>query len=483
MTVQNESGITTQGRSKRLLLIAYSFPPVGGAGVQRPVKWVKYLGSFGWNVTVVTAANPSVPVRDESLLQDIPPSLKVVTARTWEPSYSVKQKLIAGAGPTTGMRGLKERLRNTVRQVASFLLQPDPQILWVPNAIRAATRALKNEPCDAVLVTAPPYSSFLVGSYVRRRFRIPLVLDYRDEWDLSNRFLEHAKRDAFSRFVQDRLQQFVMRRADAVVATTLSSTNRLAQKLERLGRKVRTACVYNGYDPDDFVQRVVTESPDEVPDKGVTERAESNRERFRLLYTGTLWNIMDIRPLVEAIEQLAANRPDLLARLEVICIGRKTPEQLQMLRRLQPLPCKTELIDYCDHAQILVWQRSADALLLLLSSVPGTERWVPAKLFEYLASRKAVLGIVPDGEAATILHDYWPGEQFRPDDIGGISEWLRRRLESLSDPVRCPAPQIAREDYDRFSRQAQTAVLAGLLDEVTAAGLPRDYSLIAESRA
>src|SRR4051794_23942613 len=124
-----------ESRPRRLLLVAYNFPPVGGAGVQRPVKWVKNLRHFGWDVTVLTAENPSVPTRDESLLADIPDDVLVIRARTWEPHYRTKQGLTLTTSPVR--RGPIARFQSSVKKfmkgAATLALQPDSQILWVCN--------------------------------------------------------------------------------------------------------------------------------------------------------------------------------------------------------------------------------------------------------------------------------------------------------------------------------------------------------------
>ena len=183
-------------RARRVLLIAYNFPPVGGAGVQRPAKWAKYLRRCGWEVTVLTTENPSVPVRDESLLADLPDDVRIVRARTWEPDYRVKQSLVTGNTTKPGLlTRIKSAVKGLARRVVKLALQPDPQVLWNPNALRAGAAALREQPHDAILVTAPAYSSFFIGASLKKQFGIPLILDYRDEWDLSGKYLENAQRD------------------------------------------------------------------------------------------------------------------------------------------------------------------------------------------------------------------------------------------------------------------------------------------------
>ncbi|MDF1744198.1 MAG: hypothetical protein P1V19_10945, partial [Gimesia sp.] len=132
---------------KRLLLISYHFPPVGGAGVQRPVKFVKYLRQFGWDVSVLMAANPSVPVFDNSLLDDIPEDTHLVKARTWEPDYALKKNMATQKQTdhsTSLLAPVKSTCRKVIKAGAGLLLQPDAQILWYPNALKAGKRLLKN---------------------------------------------------------------------------------------------------------------------------------------------------------------------------------------------------------------------------------------------------------------------------------------------------------------------------------------------------
>jgi glycosyltransferase involved in cell wall biosynthesis len=444
---------------RRLLLVAYSFPPVGGAGVQRPVKWVKNLGQFGWDVTVLTPENPSVPTRDESLFADIPDDVLIVRARTWEPDYQSKQAMLdkVGAEREGFMRRAKVGVKKLVRQTAKLALQPDPQILWVPNAIRAARKVLSEIQHDAILVTAPAYSSFFIGTSLKRRFKLPLIMDFRDEWDLSGRYLENAQRDNFSRIVQERMQRYVLRRADAIVATTHASTANLAEKLSRLNRSgIKAVTIFNGFDAEDF-------SADKLGRAVLPTKSVSSSTYFRLLYTGTLWNLTTIEPLVAAILQLERTAPELVATLELVCVGRKTPEQIAILERLRGCGCRLELIDYCAHAEVLGWLQSANAVCLLLSDVPGAERVVPAKLFEYLAIRRDILAIMPNGEAADIVKRFFPVGHFAPNDIDAIAGWLKGRL---SGEMKSNVAQIANGDINEFDRVSQTGRLAMLLNEV-----------------
>ncbi|WP_339728406.1 hypothetical protein [uncultured Gimesia sp.] len=440
---------------KRLLLVSYHFPPVGGAGVQRPVKFVKYLRKFGWDVSVLMAANPSVPVFDNSLLVDIPEETHLEKARTWEPDYALKRNM--GSQNKTGQSSsllapVKSVCRKLVKAGAGLLLQPDAQILWYPNALKAGKRLLKNVHHDAILATAPPYSNLILASKLKQKFHLPLIADFRDEWDLSSKYLENHQQDPVSHLIQARLQKSVMRHSDAIVATTQASTQRLLDRAHQFGTDAIGKCIYNGFDRDDFE---LLDEPVHQPQK------HEGQKRFRIVYTGTLWNLTTVEPLIKAVETIHHESPDLLSGLELQFIGRKTPEQLALLERIQQTKSTLITEEYCTHHEALKKMAAADALCLLLSDVDGADRVAPAKLFEYLAINREILSITPAGETAGILNDFWPAGNFRVNDTAGIVRWIKERLQGNV------APEISNpEKIEQFNREFQAGQLAEILNQL-----------------
>jgi glycosyltransferase involved in cell wall biosynthesis len=433
--------------SRRVLLIAYQFPPVGGAGVQRAVKFVKYLPGFGWRATVLTVANPSVPVLDRSLAADVPAGTEVRRARTFEPGYALKAAVGAG-GTISGARGA---VKGMARRLANLALQPDPQVLWRPCAVREGMRALRDAPHAAIMATGPPFSSFLVAASLARRSGLPLLLDYRDEWGISNAYLENKHVGPVSRSIQGRMQAAVVRRAGALVATTEHSAAELRRVRDASGSSARVECIYNGYDPDDF--------PDVAP-------APADPDRYRLAYVGTLWNLTDVAPLVDAVLDLARRCPDLAARLDLTFAGRRTAEQDAHLGRLAAAPCRLTLHPYLDHAGAVALARSSDALCVLLSDLPDAGRVVPAKLFESMAARVPVLSIAPVGEVWDLLEGHPAAGRFVPGDVAGIADHLAAEIDRKA---RGDRPDLAAYDASRFDRRRLTGQLAGLLDAIAIA--------------
>ncbi|PAY21321.1 hypothetical protein CKO51_01715 [Rhodopirellula sp. SM50] len=430
---------------RRMLLISYAYPPTGGGGVQRSVKFAKYLPQYSWRPTVLTAADPSVPVRDNDLSMELDPQTTVLRARTLEPSYRTKQKLITTGDPSS--LSFKRWMKRCIRKAGMSLLQPDPQILWNPYAARLATQTLRQIPHAVVYVTGPPFSSFLLGRTLKRRFGLPLVLDFRDEWLLSSQHFENHQRSGIAYRQQRRMLAKVLRAADAVVATTQASADELARQVQESGSRASVHCIYNGYDEDDLTAL----------------RPESNPpERLRIVYTGTLWKLTDVSPVVDALIQLAAADPDSAARIDLIIAGRRTPHQDAQVGQLDATAVNVQRHDYLPHGKSLELAASADVLLLLLADEPGAERVVPAKLFEYLALRKPILAICGDGETASLIDQHGHTYRFSP----GQPERIAACLSTLLAERPCRPTCIA-DDLGRFSRRRQTSQLAEVMDAVS----------------
>lgn len=426
---------------KRVLFISYAFPPTGGAGVQRATKFVKFLPSFGWQPTVLTVENPSVPVQDQHLLADISSTVTILRARTLEPGYGVKQQLVGQARSGT-------RFRRLIRSIAMSLLQPDPQILWNTAAYRTACRQLTSVQHDAILVTGPPFSSFLLGAKLKKKFGLPLVLDFRDEWALVNRHLENHRPGPLSRLRQKRMRRLAMRSADALIATTARSAGELASECLDAGQAENATCIYNGFDWDDL--------------KELSSHQETSApySALQFVYTGTLWNLTDIGPFASALHRLAESERK--RNIEFRIAGRCTDSQSQLVREVTNSACAIELAGYLPHKDALQLAATADVLVLTLADKPGAERVVPAKIFEYMALGKIILAIVPAGETREILDDYPRSHVFHPSDVAGIARWVEGLREN--DAILSTSLPPTVEAVNQYSRSAQAEQLACVLN-------------------
>ncbi|HEY2587513.1 MAG TPA: glycosyltransferase [Tepidisphaeraceae bacterium] len=439
--------------SKRVLLIAYQFPPVGGGGVQRSVKFAKYLPATGWSPSILTVRNPSVPSLDHSLCADLPADLPVYRANTWEPGYGMKTLVSAASTRKAARHSAVGWAKGALRRAVGGMLQPDPQILWLPSAIHLGRQILRDVPHDAIVATAPPYSSFLVGAALSRRTGLPLVVDFRDEWTISNTYSENKRPGPISGRVQRRMQRHVLSRASLVLATTESSAKALEGLCRQIGSTAEVSQIYNGFDPDDF--------PVEPQ-----QQASGADGTCRLAYVGTLWNLTTVAPLVAAMQDLAARRPELAKRIELVFVGRRTAAQEELLDRLAALPCRLVRHDYLDHSEATGFVRSAHALCALLTDCPGAERVVPGKIFEYMASRRPILAISPPGELWKVLEGYPAAHRLLPGDVRKIADCIASICENGSQSS---VAELMEWDGAEFNRRNQARRLAEFLDHLTTA--------------
>jgi glycosyltransferase involved in cell wall biosynthesis len=333
--------------------------------------------------------------------------------------------------------------------------------MWLPGAVREGKRLLRELPHDAIVATGPPFSTFVIGARLARFGGLPLVLDYRDEWTLSAKYWENKRLDPLTGYWQSHLQRRVLRAARAVVATTRNSARSLKALCDEAGSAAEVAWIYNGFDPEDF-----TQANGQTPGASHQEEDDENnvdKPEFRIVYSGTLWSLTSALPLVLAVQEVARRSPELAARLELVFVGRRTTKEDEILSGLDGLPCRCTTHPYLEHSQALQLLHSADVLCAILADVPGAERVVPAKIFEYMASRRPVLAIAPKGELWELLADYPAGAAYGPTDISGIGTYLEQQLRA-----RAPDRRTTERGWneERYSRPYQAGQLAQILNSL-----------------
>jgi glycosyltransferase involved in cell wall biosynthesis len=264
----------------------------------------------------------------------------------------------------------------------------------------------------------------------------------------------------------------VLRYADQIIATTQASATELEEHVRRIQRTTPVACIYNGFDPRDFEELL---PPARV--HGVSEE-----HPFDLVYTGTLWGLTNVEPLVQAVQLVNAQNPEIASMIRLQLVGRRTPEQEAHLETLESTSIRLVRTEYLPHRQSLALARRADMLLLLLSATAGAERVVPAKMFEYMACHRAILGILPPGEAKSILQACPNAMVLAPNDPRRIADFLVKRINEMrapesadQSPKRPPmlasSPSLEEstsqgawsDSWTAFDRRGQARQLANLL--------------------
>jgi glycosyltransferase involved in cell wall biosynthesis len=414
----------------KVLLVAMYFPPAGGGGVQRPLKFATHLPELGIETHVLAPDDPKWIHRDEDLQ---PPTLAWVHRARFIGPRGRKP-----AEELHGTRGL-ERFQRQARLAGRRLLVPDENVSWNLTAIPAAISIVKREGIDVVLTTSPPTSVHLIGAAVKRATGVPWVADLRDS------LVAHPHRNAERLLVRAKeqsthaLAKLVARNADAIVCVS----DAIADEMRRRDPKGRVESIANGSDFDDFA--------------GLEHRPS---ERFRITHAGSFFGKRDPRPFLTALKQSGLD--DVVARFlgDFRSTDREWAETLGLGDRL-------ELIPYAPRRTSLELQRDSEALLLLIPEAGGRGKGVlSGKVFEYLAAERPILAAVPpDGAAAELIRDTGSGVVVAPDDVEGLTAALRD-LHGRWRAGTLGAVGLSDEWRERVSRRARVRDLADLLESL-----------------
>ncbi len=451
------------GAGLRVLLVSYAFPPVGGAGVQRVVKLAKYLPHHGVQPAVLTAANPSVPLHDASLLRDLPRGIEVERARTLEPGYGVKRaawRAQVHARRSWG-RAVRARGVRALAGMASHALLPDPQVLWQPAAMGVLACRLAARRDDAVLVSGPPFSQFLLAPLARAG-RVGVVLDYRDEWstvrsvyEMSRSRMASQMASRAARALGGAVEGALLRQAHAVVTATDEFRDHLLARFPFLDPG-RVFAVPNGYDLDDF--------PDRLP--------SPPGDRFVITYAGTVFSLTSARGLLGAVRLLHRRSPEIARGLRVRFVGRVVDTELDAFDGTEALG--VERAGYVPHEDVLHELAASHTTLCVLDDVPGAERIFPAKIFELMRLGRPIMTLAPPGSALTrLVERHGLGPALHPRDDQAICAALERDLRAFRARGSAPAAWRKTPGIERYDRRALAGEFADILKEAAGAARRR----------
>lgn len=404
---------------KRVLVVSYYWPPTGGSGVQRWVKFSKYLPAQGWQPVIYTPENPEQLARDESLLSDIPECAEILKTPIFEP-YEIYRRLTGRkkAGASGGeVNPLNARKKSFTAKLAVWVrgnfFVPDPRVSWVRPSVKFLKKYLLEHPVDAIVTTGPPQSMHLIGLGLKKALGSACprwIVDFRDPWT-EMFYFKHMGLWPLAERKHRRLEQKVLDGCDAIISVTP-----LVQKDFQAKTSTPVHLITNGFDPDDF-------SSEAVP------RVEGE---FRMTHTGLFASDGNPLELWKVLAQKCAEDPEFRAALRIRLAGKVDGE---IIAAVKAAGLGDNLCDlgYLPHDKTSMEQRQADILMLPLRQEPEYRKVLPGKIFEYLAARRPVLGIgQEDGAAATVLSDCRAGEMYDWDRTEQLRafvdrEWLRWR--------------------------------------------------------
>jgi glycosyltransferase involved in cell wall biosynthesis len=418
----------------RALLISYAFPPVGGAGVQRVLKLVKYLPACGIVPTVLTSNGKSVPVLDSTLEREVPAGVEILRARTLEPGYAKKE--LAWHAKSATEKTLGVRLTRAALGVARRVLAPDPQVLWLPAAGVALARRLSSRRADdVVFISGPPFSQFLLAALARLRPATAVVFDYRDEWTTTG--AEYEMSGALRAY--ELLESRLLAKAHVVTTATDEFKRTLLRRFPFLDER-RIIVIPNGYDPEDF--------PAELPSPPT--------DRFVLAYVGTVFRMTSARNFLQGLRLFHEREPELARHVETRFVGRIVATEARHFEDTEALGVRR--LGYLEHERAIRELAASHVALVLVDDVEGASRIYPAKIFEIMHLGRPCLALAPEGALTRLVRQCRAGEVVPPSDAPAIAEALSRAVRRfLSDPRGVSERPIGIEQFDRREQAREFA--------------------------
>jgi len=438
----------TKRTMKKVLIITYYWPPSGGAGVQRWVKFAKYLRDFGWEPIVYIPENPHYPILDKSFEKDLPENLHVIKHPIWEP-YSFYKKFMGMKKEEKVQHGfIQEKKQNSFKQNISVWIRsnffiPDARKFWIKPSIKYLTGYFKNiEKPDVIISTGPPHSMHLIAMGLKKSLNIPWVADFRDPWTGID-FYDQLKLTTWADRKHKRLERMVLSTADAVISIGWT----MAKELEDLGSK-KVEVITNGFDEDDFK----------------TNHTVTSKHEFILSHIGSLNKDRNPEILWQSLKELINENEEFRSKLKIRLVGKVDHIVNESIKKyhLEDFIIK---IDYLPHDKLGSIFQSSEILLLLLNDTPNIEGIVTGKIFEYLAANRSILCIGSStGDAAKIINITKSGKAVDFNDKKGISSFLLERFSEFQNGNKL---KNNNQNIDTFSRKRLTENLCRILDDVT----------------
>ncbi|AZA51673.1 glycosyl transferase family 1 [Chryseobacterium sp. G0201] len=430
---------------KKILIITYYWPPAGGPGVQRWLKFAKYLPEFGWKPVIFTPENPSYPLLDESLLKDVPENIDIVKTKIWEP-YQLAEKLNksnkkfkAGQFDVGKNQSWKSKLSIWVR--GNFFI-PDARVFWVKPSVKFLEQYLKDNKIDVVVTSGPPHSLHLIGLNLKKKLpNLKWIADFRDPWTEIS-YYKHLKLTKSSDKKHRQLESDVFKNADITLATSYTD----AENFRKNG--ANAVCITNGFDETDATQTLKSSS------------SQTLKQKFTLSYIGVLEQLRNPENLWKALDDLVKTNSDFAGNFTLKFVGRIDDKILNSIEN-SGLKNHISNLGYISHDKAITEMQTSDMLLITNFPNESSKGIIPGKIFEYLATGKQIISFGPDkADVSKILNETNAGKHFSYDDSETIKSFILEKFELWKSGNLLENNQ----NIEQFSRKNLTKKLVDILD-------------------
>lgn len=435
--------------AKKVLVITYYWPPGGGAGVQRILKFVKYFPQFGIEPHVLTVNKDSAfyPVIDETLQKEISPDLKIAYTDSFEPLKFLSTFIGKQNVPQSGFSNKSHKgfFQTVLRFIRGNFFIPDARVGWVKYANAKAIDLIEKEKIDTILISSPPHSSQLIGLRLKKKYPgIKWIADLRDPWtDIY--YYREMLHSAPAKRIDMKMERQVLEQADAVISVSTEIRSNFIKKSSVVDGK-KFHIIPNGFDADDF---------------SVSQPAPVNE--FRITYTGTIAASYNPDVFFKALENLVIGNPDVKFKMRFVgSVYDKLADRI----KTSGLLSLTEFIPPVSHEDAIRLMLSSTILLLVIPQAENEKGILTGKLFEYLAARKPIINIGPvDGEAAKIISECAAGKTFDRNNTLVVEQHLLELVERWKQNSNL---DITGNEIIKYSRSEQAKKLSEIIHDVSA---------------
>ncbi len=377
----------------KVLVIAYYFPPMGLSGVQRTLKFVKYMRDYNWEPVVLTSASAGYYAHDNHLLKEAESlNINIIRAGGKDINSRLARKGTIKMPP--------EFIRKNLSRISNTFFIPDNKKGWTKKAIITVREILTTENFNLIFVTAPPFSAINMAVKLKKEFNLPLVIDYRDLW-LGNQFAFYPT--PVHKYLHKRMEYRALKAADKIIATN----RKMKEKIIKNYKFLTFEDIYiipHGFDPQDF-ENLNTEP--------------KHNSKLRITYSGIFYEYITPKYFLRAFKKLSIERPDIAANIELHFIGILRNENKKLIRKLNLQEFVKEH-GYLDHKISLTKTMESDILWLMVGRGRNADTISSGKLYEYFGTRKPIMALLPDGALKMAAQDYKASFIAEPDDIEAI---------------------------------------------------------------
>ena len=430
---------------KKVLIITYYWPPMGGGGVQRWLKTTKYIREFGWEPVIFTTDGAEISMYDESLFKDVPKGIEVIKSSIWEP-FALYKKLMGKKEEKINPGFIQKEKGNNFLQnfsiwVRGNLFIPDAKKFWLNSAVKDLSSFLSKNNIDAIVSTGPPHTTHLIARKVAKKFNIPWMADFRDPWTNID-FYHQLKLTSWADKKHKKLERKILKDADALLTVSKSWAKDF---LSISG--VEPIVITNGFDPDDFLEAGKLSLDKKF---SITHIGSLNKDRNPFVF----WEVID-----ELIKEYSSFGTD----LEIKLIG---PIDISVYEELKKynLRLKTTVIDSLPHKDVLPHLMQSQVLLLPLNDVPNINGVIPGKMYEYFGAKRPIICIgKEDGDAADIIHETQTGV------VVGFKDKIKLKAELLDfyNQYKSGGIHLNSKDYFKYSRKELASKIANILNTLS----------------